>query len=270
MNSGSGPIGIFDSGIGGLTVASSVHELLPHEALLYYGDTLHMPYGEKSQKSIEQYSLRIAEHLLEQGAKVLVIACNSASATASEAVRRLAGDSVPVIDVINPAVGALAQMKQDIRVGVIGTKATIRSEVYPDRISALLPAAQVQCLETPLLAPIVEEGLADGPISREVLRHYLGHPTLQDIDCLILACTHYPLLQNEVEAHYQGRVNVLDSAWLTAQAVQEALKKTGSARQSEERSAHRFLISEHTAAFAENAQRFFGGDIQLEEARLRV
>lgn len=251
-------------------MASSVHDLLPGEALLYYGDTLHMPYGEKSQKSIEQYSLRIAEHLLEQGAKALVIACNSASATASEAVRRLAGDSVPVIDVINPAVGALAQMKQDIRVGVIGTKATIRSEVYPDRITALLPSAQVQCLETPLLAPIVEEGLADGPISREVLRHYLGHPTLQDIDCLILACTHYPLLQNEVEAHYQGRVNVLDSARLTAQAVQEALKKTGSARQSEERSAHRFLISEHTAAFAENAQRFFGGDIQLEEARLRV
>ena len=251
-------------------MASSVHDLLPREALLYYGDTLHMPYGEKSQKSIEQYSLRIAEHLLEQGAKALVIACNSASATASEAVRRLAGDSVPVIDVINPAVGALAEMKQDIRVGVIGTKATIRSEVYPDRISALLPAAQVQCLETPLLAPIVEEGLADGPISREVLRHYLGHPTLQNIECLILACTHYPLLQNEVEAHYQGRVNVLDSARLTAQAVQEALKKTGSARQSEERSAHRFLISEHTAAFAENAQRFFGGDIQLEEARLRV
>lgn len=251
-------------------MASSVHDLLPREALLYYGDTLHMPYGEKSQKSIEQYSLRIAEHLLEQGAKALVIACNSASATASEAVRRLAGDSVPVIDVINPAVGALAEMKQDIRVGVIGTKATIRSEVYPDRITALLPSAQVQCLETPLLAPIVEEGLADGPISREVLRHYLGHPTLQDIDCLILACTHYPLLQNEVEAHYQGRVNVLDSARLTAQAVQEALKKTGSARQSEERSAHRFLISEHTAAFAENAQRFFGGDIQLEEARLRV
>lgn len=251
-------------------MASSVHDLLPREALLYYGDTLHMPYGEKSQKSIEQYSLRIAEHLLEQGAKALVIACNSASATASEAVRRLAGDSVPVIDVINPAVGALAEMKQDIRVGVIGTKATIRSEVYPDRITALLPSAQVQCLETPLLAPIVEEGLADGPISREVLRHYLGHPTLQNIECLILACTHYPLLQNEVEAHYQGRVNVLDSARLTAQAVQEALKKTGSARQSEERSAHRFLISEHTAAFAENAQRFFGGDIQLEEARLRV
>ena len=126
MNSGSGPIGIFDSGIGGLTVASSVHDLLPREALLYYGDTLHMPYGEKSQKSIEQYSLRIAEHLLEQGAKALVIACNSASATASEAVRRLAGDSVPVIDVINPAVGALAEMKQDIRVGVIGTKAYLR------------------------------------------------------------------------------------------------------------------------------------------------
>ena len=121
-----------------------------------------------------------------------------------------------------------------------------------------------------IMAPIVEEGLADGPISREVLRHYLGHPALQDIDCLILACTHYPLLQKEVEAHYQGRVDVLDSARLTAQAVQEALKITGTARQSEERSAHRFLVSEHTAAFAENAQRFFGGDLQLEEARLRV
>jgi glutamate racemase len=270
VNSGSGPIGIFDSGIGGLTVTSSVHELLPREALLYYGDTLHMPYGEKSQKSIEQYSLCIAKYLLEQGAKALVIACNSASATASEAVRRLAGDSVPVIDVINPALGALAQMKQDIRVGVIGTKATIRSQVYPDRISNLLPLAQVQCLETPLLAPIVEEGLADGPISREVLRHYLGHPILQGIDCLILACTHYPLLQKEVEAHYQGRVDVLDSAGLTAQAVQEALKKIGSANPSEGHSSHRFLISEHTAAFAESAQRLFGGDIQLEEARLRV
>ena len=270
MNSGSGPIGIFDSGIGGLTVASSVHELLPREALLYYGDTLHMPYGEKGRKSIEQYSLRIAEHLLEQGAKVLVMACNSASATASEAVRKLAGDSVPVINVIDPAVGAVAEMKQDIRVGVIGTKATIRSEVYPDRISALLPAAQVKCLETPLLAPIVEEGLADGPISREVLRHYLGHSALQDIDCLILACTHYPLLQKEIEVYYQGRVEVLDSAGLTAQAVQEALKKTGSAHPGEERTTHRFLISEHTDAFANSAQRFFGRDIQLEEARLRV
>lgn len=270
MASDQRPIGIFDSGIGGLTVASAITERMPDEALIYFGDTIHMPYGEKSEENIRRYSLQIAEFLLAQGAKALVIACNSASAVAADAVAELAGENIPVINVIDPLVEDLVGRPFRNHIGVIGTKATIRSQVYPKRIHRKVPDAQVHTLATPLLAPIVEEGFAGSAISATALKTYLSQPELKDIHCLLLACTHYPLLHQEVEAYYQGKVEVLDSARIAAVAVENTLARHKLLRTQREPHPHHFYVSEYTEAFEMNAQRFFGHHIQLEEVKLNT
>jgi glutamate racemase len=257
------PIGVFDSGIGGLTVASAISKALPNESLFYFGDTVHMPYGDKTEESIRRYSIAITKFLLEQGAKAIVIACNSASAAATDAVVSLAGKEIPVINVIDPTVNHLRQLDRNQNVGVIGTKATVRSQVYPKRIHRVVPDAKVHALATPLLAPIVEEGLAGSKVSEEALKIYLNRPELKDISSLLLACTHYPLLHNEVQEFYKGAVEVIDSARLTAQALREELSAKGLLENWPPQ--HRFCVSELTEAFEENAKRFFGKKLDLQE-----
>lgn len=260
------PIGVFDSGIGGLTVASAISKVLPNESLLYFGDTVHMPYGDKTEDSIRRYSLRITQFLLDQGAKAIVIACNSASAAATEAVLKIAGEKVPVINVIDPTVSHLKSLNPNQTVGVIGTKATIRSQVYPKRIHRLVPDAKVQAIATPLLAPIVEEGLAGTSVSNEALKIYLNRQELQGVSSLILACTHYPLLHEEVEDFYRGQVEIIDSAHLTALALKEELAEKGLIENWPPQ--HQFFVSELTEAFEENAKRFFGKKLDLKELQV--
>jgi glutamate racemase len=262
------PIGIFDSGIGGLTVASAILERMPDEALMYFGDTVHMPYGEKSEANIIRYSLRIARFLLDHNAKAIVIACNSASAVAADLVSHMAGDKVPVINVIDPLVHHLDQFKEKRRIGVIGTKATIRSQVYPKRIHRQFPGVKVQALATPLLAPLVEEGFANTAVSHAALESYLSHPALRKIQCLLLACTHYPLLHEEVSAFYQNKVEVFDSARLAAESVYSTLLSNGLLNTTSFPHQHQFFVSEYTEAFETNAQRFFGQNIQLNEVHI--
>ena len=257
------PIGIFDSGIGGLTVAYAIHKILPHESLVYFGDTAHLPYGEKSPDSIKYYGVRIAEFLLQMNCKTIVIACNTASSLAFEAVKKHVGTRATVVSVIEPVVHRVAAQLEKQKIGVIGTKATIKSDVYAKKIKNLNPEIQVCSLATPLLAPMIEEGFFNNKISRTIINSYLAKPKLKNINTLILACTHYPLIKAEIEEYYKGKVKIIDSAQIVAESVfnllasQELLNII-------EKPNNRFYVSDYTPSFAESTKIFFKGKLQLE------
>ena len=262
----SAPIGIFDSGIGGLTVAAAIAHALPHESMLYFGDTAHLPYGDKSSEAIQRYSVRIAQFLVEQGAKALVIACNSASAHGAAAVRA-ALPQLPVVDVIAPAVAYVASLPQPGKVGVIGTKATIDSQEYVHRLQHAAPHLQVASLPTPLLAPMIEEGFYNNTISHVVIHEYLRHTELQGVGTLILACTHYPLIGDQIADYYAEQhtpCDIVDTARCVARALAHTLAQTGLAAPEDALVAHRFCVSDFTESFEESTRLFFGEGLHLE------
>src|SRR6476646_10053534 len=199
------PIGIFDSGIGGLTVANAIRNVLPHESLVYFGDTAHMPYGDKSAEAIKYYSLKIGKFLQEQGCKAIVIACNTASSLGYQDLKDFLGNDLPILNVIDPVVEFCAQQPNYHKIGVIATKATIKSDVYARKLNEALPDVDVKSLATPLLAPMIEEGFFNNNISKTIINTYLSSPKLKKIDSLILACTHYPLIRNEINEFYNGK-----------------------------------------------------------------
>jgi len=191
------PVGIFDSGIGGLTVANAISKLLPEEELIYFGDTAHMPYGDKSKDLIKQYALRITEFLLhEKKCKAIVIACNTASAAAYEYLRDANKGITPIINVIDPIVEAVISDESIHRVGLIATKTTIGSGIYKEKLGRRKEELHYTELATPLLAPMIEEGFSDDTISHAVIHQYLEQEPLQHIDALILGCTHYVIVRN--------------------------------------------------------------------------
>jgi glutamate racemase len=261
------PIGIFDSGIGGLTVANAIAKALPKEQLIYFGDTAHLPYGDKSPDSIKYYSIRIAQFLLEQNCKMIVVACNTASALAYETVKDFVGDKIPVIDVVNPVVEEITQDRKLKHIGVIATKGTIKSDIYSKKIKERNKHIQVSSQATPLLASMIEEGFFNNKISRTIIFDYLSRPKIKKIDSLILACTHYPLIRKEVEEFYRGKIKIYDNAEVVAKKVKEVLdnlkllntKKAGH---------HHFYISDYTKSFEESAKYFFKSKIKLQEARI--
>lgn len=257
------PIGIFDSGIGGLTVAHAIHKILPQESLVYFGDTAHLPYGDKSPDSIKYYGVRIAEFLLGYGCKTIVIACNTASSIAFEAIKKHVGNRATVISVIEPVVNRVAAQVSDQKIGVIGTKATVKSDVYSKKIKQLNPELQVASLATPLLAPMIEEGFFNNKISKTVINSYLAKPKLKNIKTIILACTHYPLIKSEIEDYYKGKVKIIDSAQIVAEAVFNHLANEGLLNTSA-RPTNRFFVSDFTPSFAESTKIFFKGKLQLE------
>ena len=219
-------IGIFDSGVGGLTVAKALQNILPQEGkLLYFGDTAHMPYGEKSPDLIQKYTRRIVRFLVSEGAQIIVIACNTASATAASAAREEAGAEVPIVDVVSPIVEYLTQDIQTHCVGLIATRTTIQSGVYQQLLKQQRPDLVVRAMATPLLAPLVEEGFAGTTVSREVIRHYLKNPLFDSIDCLIPACTHYPFLHEDFKDFFWNKVKVLDAPKIVAQYVKKILRE---------------------------------------------
>lgn len=256
------PIGIFDSGIGGLTVASAIHKLLPQEELLYFGDTAHMPYGDKSRETIIKYSTRIAQYLINNGAKMLVIACNSASAHAFETIQATYGHLLPIINVIDPVVDIVNQSNYT-KVGVIGTKATIQSQLFPNKINQMQPNTKVQAVATPLLAPMIEEGFFNNNISRTVVHSYLNHYKLKGIKAIILACTHYPLIIKEIDAYYKGKVTILNTADIVAAYVSKHLYSNNLSNKSDAKPVHQFCVSDITPGFQITAKMFFGDSISL-------
>ena len=212
------PIGIFDSGIGGLTVVRALKEKLPNEYIIYFGDTEHLPYGEKSNKAIQNFSKKITQFLINKNCKAIVMACNSASSVAFEVVKKQA-KNIPVFNVIDPIVKVVANNCNDCKIGVIGTKTTIQSGVYVRKIQEICSSAKVSSLATPLLVPMIEEGFVNEEISHKIIANYLSNKSLANIDSLILACTHYPLIYNEINNFYGGKVQLIDSADIVADFI---------------------------------------------------
>lgn len=293
-----GPIGIFDSGVGGLTVAHALHTLLPNEKLVYFGDTAHLPYGDKSRESIVQYSLGIADFLLEQKCKVILIACNSASANAFEEVQTHVGSRAVVMNVIDPVVNHVCVNAGSIldtegenhgtevdkvhTVGIIGTKATIDSGTYERKIKETLaelladsneisevshPGLNVSSMATPLFVPMIEEGFVFDDISNAIIRSYLSRKEMIGIDSLILGCTHYPIIRNQISRFLNFEVNVLDTARIVALSVQEFLNanKLLVTKRSGE---NLFYISDYTPYFEVIANMFFNENIKLEKRNI--
>ena len=215
------PIGVFDSGIGGLTVAAALRRLLPQENIYYIGDTARVPYGGKSQVTIERYSLEISELLLACRAKMIVAACNTASALAVPRLQQIL--KVPVTGVILPGAKAAVAATRNGHVGVIGTRGTIRSGAYERAISALAPEVRVTSRACPMLVPAIEEGWLDDPITGSICARYLEDLVDSGIDTLVLGCTHYPLLKKELARFLGDGIQLVDSAENCAVAVQELL-----------------------------------------------
>lgn len=258
------PIGIFDSGIGGLTVAHAVKELLPHESMIYFGDSAHLPYGDKSTAAIQAYSIKISDILLQNGCKVILIACNSASAAAYELVKEYVGSRAKVLNVIDPVVDYIREHYQDSRVGLIGTKQTVNSNVYRKKIDALNQGVALASLATPLLVPMIEEGFYKNTISHKIIAEYLSNPELNDIEALILGCTHYPLIKDEIAAYYKQQVEILDSANIVARSV-KAFLEYHHLQADKAKPNYRFLVSDYTEGFEASAKRFFQEEVHLEK-----
>jgi glutamate racemase len=283
------PIGLFDSGVGGLTVAHALHMLLPSEMLVYFGDTAHLPYGDKSKETIVKYSLGIADFLLEQQCKVILIACNSASANAFDEVKTHVGNRAVVMNVIDPVVDYVCSQPAPEgtdgtrTIGIIGTKATIDSGTYEKKILEQTakggeghthghrrdgsPLVQVNSLATPLFVPMIEEGFVFDDISNAIIRSYLSRKELEGIDSLILGCTHYPIIRNQISRFFDFNVNVHDTARIVAQAVQRFLAENDLLSPGQE-FVNRFYVSDHTPYFEAIANIFFNEKIRLEKKNI--
>ena len=258
------PIGIYDSGIGGLTVASAISKIMPRESIIYYGDTAHHPYGDKSADSVRRYSKAISKFLESKGCKVILIACNTASARSYAGLSKEFGTRLIFADVIDPVARHIAEHYRDIKVGVIATKGTINSRIYPRRIKKINPNARVSTLATPLLAPMIEEGFFNNTISRTVINAYLSKHVLSDIDALVLGCTHYPLIRHEIELYYGSRIPIIDSAEYTARHLLSELN-TKNLLSDSTNPRNEFFVSDYTEAFSKSTKIFFGEEIHLKK-----
>lgn len=268
--SGLRPIGVFDSGIGGLTIARAIHDLLPEESILYFGDTAHLPYGEKSPELIQRYSSRIARHLVDSGCKAIVVACNSASCNALQAIISEVGTNIPVIDMVTPVVKTLSHnCAKSCRVGLIGTRATISSGIYNRCFEELSTNADLISKATPLLASAIEEGFFNDTIPQAVLDAYFSDGIFNNIDSMILGCTHYPLIKDAVQNLLPNGVKVIDSPSIVAEELKSVLTEIGEkVKESNQKEEHHFQVSDLTQNFEFSARHFFGDDLKLEEVVL--
>lgn len=258
------PIGIFDSGVGGLTVAHAIKQILPGESIIYFGDTAHLPYGDKSAESISYYSHRITEFLLEHDSKVVLVACNSASASAFDSLRKDFRDKTILLDVIDPVVEYISTRNFN-KIGVIGTKRTISSGTYEEKLRKKSLATQVISLATPLLVPMIEEGFIFDDISNAILRTYLSNESLSGIQALILGCTHYPIIKNQISKIFNFNIEVIDSARIVSMILREELEKKGLLNDSG-KVRDMFFVSDYTPYFEKIARMFFEGEINLNKA----
>lgn len=219
------PIGVFDSGIGGLTVARELHRRLPGEEIIYLGDTARVPYGTKSTETVRRYAMECALYLLSKNVKMIVIACNTASAVALDQLKRTL--RAPIIGVVDPGVSTALKATKDHRIGVIGTPSTINSQAYKSRLMSLAPKSQVWGHACPLLVPLAEEGRFEGEVVDLILREYLQPLLRHRIDTLILGCTHYPLFKPAIQRIVGGRIRLVDSAEAAATEVEAVILREG-------------------------------------------
>lgn len=267
MDISSNPIGIFDSGVGGLTVANAIRYVLPSEDMIYFGDTAHLPYGDKSAESIVHYSKNIADFLLEKNIKILLIACNSASASAYKEIVEYVGSKAKVINVIDPIIQHINQNKSYKNVGVIGTKRTIESETYSEKLKKVNNDLNVKSLATPLFVPMIEEGFIYDDISNAIIRSYLSKEKIIHIDSLILGCTHYPIIKNQIRKFYNFEVEIIDSSKVVANYVHHYLKENNLLNK-QRQGKYEFFVSDYTKTFEHIAEMFFEQKIQLQKNNL--
>jgi glutamate racemase len=250
------PVGIFDSGIGGLTVARAIYDRLPGESTIYFGDTARVPYGPKSPETVRRYSLEILQWLLEQDVKAVVIACNTSTAHALEALQ--AASPVPVIGVIEPGARAATAASRGGTVGVIGTAGTIASNAYARAIRGIRPECRVEQRACPLFVPLVEEGWFEHPAAELIAADYLSPLREMGTDVLVLGCTHYPLLRPLLQRVMGAGVRLIDSGEATAEALQLALRSGGLEAADGAPARHRFAVSDDEARFRQVGARFIG------------
>lgn len=263
------PIGVFDSGVGGLTVARAIADRLPHEKILYLGDTARVPYGNRGAQTVRRYALNAARLLQRRGVKALVIACNTATAYGLDALLE-AMPELPIIGVIDPVAQRAAEFTESRHIGVIGTRGTVNSECYPASLTQLAPDIRVTQVACPLFVPLAEEGWTSGEIPVAVAHKYLEAFSSTDIDALILGCTHYPLLRdtiaNVLDQIMPRYVRTMDSAHATSAALELELDARGLLSDRSEPPPKypsvEFLVTDEPRGFMGTAVRFFGGPIQ--------
>lgn len=261
------PIGIFDSGIGGLTVAKAISKILPNERFIYFGDTAHLPYGDKSKEAIQRYSKGISKFLIANNCKTIVIACNTASAISYEYLRDKYVGNIPIINVIDPIIEAIVTDGSHKKVGLIATKTTVQSGVYQEKMNRRNPDITTCVLPTPLLAPMIEEGFSKDKISKTVIENYLSNPIFDGIDGLILGCTHYVLIKDEINDFFNGKVKLYDSTDIVAEKIKEIFIAEN-LLSPKKRSDNHFYVSDITDGFQESTRRFYGDKIKLELLKL--
>jgi glutamate racemase len=250
------PIGMFDSGVGGLTVMREVMAQLPHESTVYFGDTARVPYGSKSRDVIVRFSLEIGQFLIQEKVKMIVVACNTASAFALPALS--AKFDLPIVGVIAPGAQAALQATQTQRVGVIGTEGTIESQAYTEAIHALNSKIEVFGQACPLIVPLVEEGWLEKPVALEIVKEYLTPLLTNRIDALVLGCTHYPLLKGLLQQVTGPQIRLIDSAQETARVVAQRLKQDHLEASKSLPLVRRFYVSDAPDKFEKIGQRFLG------------
>jgi glutamate racemase len=263
-------IGIFDSGVGGLTVLKEVVKALPQEDTIYLGDTARVPYGTKSPETVTRYSLQVTSFLVERDIKLLVVACNTASAVSLDALKN--HFSIPIIGVIEPGARRAVSVTRSGKVGVIGTTATIQSSAYSKAIKKIDRGIEVVTRACPLFVPLAEEGWVDNEVARLTARNYLQGLKEEGVDTLVLGCTHYPLLKGIIAEVMGDGVKLVDSAEETARTVAETLGAGDILRPSSERGNHHFFVTDVPAGFIRVGNRFLGGrlgdvyQVNLEDA----
>ncbi|MCD6039052.1 MAG: racE [Gammaproteobacteria bacterium] len=255
------PIGIFDSGIGGLTVANALVNHLPNENIIYFGDTAHMPYGDKSASAVQAYSIKIAHMLLQQHCKLIVIACYSATSVAYELVKEYVASKAIVMNVIDPMVHYIHAHHAHQRIGLIGTRQTINSNVYKKKIDKLNSNIELTSLATNLLASAIEE-FGNSKVIDSLLDQYLSHPMLKNLDALILGCTHYPVVKENISRYFKNKIQVIDPSDIVAKAVKQRLEENQLLNIDNGGQQH-FYVSDYTESFSAGTKMFFNGEIHL-------
>jgi len=240
------PIGVFDSGIGGLTVAAAIKRILPHETIVYVGDLLHLPYGSKSSRAVLDFTRAAVQFLIDRKVKLIVIACNTATSIAKKKIEKEV--DIPVVGVIEPGAQSACRVTENKQLGVIGTTRTIRSNAYPEAIKMVDPGISVFQIETPLLVPLIEEGWLSHPVLGMVLDEYFRFFHEKSIDTIVLGCTHYPLIKSQIQRALHD-VNIVDSAETTAEATETILRDNEMLCVSSEKGGYHIFLTDYAENF---------------------
>ncbi len=260
------PIGVFDSGLGGLTVVAALQQKLPEESIIYLGDNARVPYGTKSSETIKQYAWNCSRFLIKKGLKMLVVACNTASAIAIDSLKE--GLDIPVLGVIHAGARSATDDHTVNRIGVIGTLGTVGSGAYPEQINKIVPHVDIFQNPAPLLVPLVEEGWVDGDVPGLAVERYIAPLVKKNIDVLLLGCTHYPVLSLLIDSKLKqmgSSAVIVDSAHAMADEVKRSLVDLGIAAQSGLKGTFTCYVTDIPASFADVAERFLGHDTGIVE-----